>query len=214
MQDLIGRNFGLLIAYVIPGFIVLWGVGFVDGRVADWLSGSATQAGPTVGGFLYVTIASVGLGMTASAVRWLVVDTIHHATGLVRPRWSDRPLHERIDGYTWIIENHYRYYQFYGNSAVALLFTALVWRVSSPEIGSGLGWIDASVIAVTAVLFAGSRSALELYYRRAESLLGPDMECADMTNGGSPKKPIQTKPKTETKQVGDKAGTTQPKPKE
>ncbi len=213
MQDLAGRNFGLLIAYVIPGFIVLWGVGLVDDRVAEWLSGPAIEAGPTIGGFLYVTIASIGLGMTASAVRWLVVDTIHHLTGLTRPRWSDQPLHERIAGYTWIIENHYRYYQFYGNSAVALFFTALVWRATTPEVGNDLGWIDASLIALEAVLLAGSRSALELYYRRAASLLGPDTESADMTNGGSPKKPHETKPKSDARKAGEAAGTTQPKPK-
>jgi len=120
--DLSGRNFGLVIAYVIPGFIVLWGLSHVSEPVRAWMVGAGT-AGPSVGGALYVALASLGCGMTASLFRWLLVDTLHHRTGVTRPVLDETKLPERLAAFDYLVENHYRYYQFYGNSAVALSAT-------------------------------------------------------------------------------------------
>ena len=177
------RNFGLIVAYLIPGFVLLWGVGFLDPRVASWLSGS-TELGPTVAGVLYVTIASLGLGMTVSAARWATVDQLHHTTGLVRPRWTDRDLHNRIEAYTWLIENYYRYYQFYSNTLVSLLIAYALWRSSLPDPSQGIGWIELALLLISVVLLAGSRSALSRYYSRAGDLLAEEHKECTMTNGG------------------------------
>ena len=45
MGELTARNFGLLIAYVLPGFVGLWGLGYLSEPVRTWLSG-AGPAGP------------------------------------------------------------------------------------------------------------------------------------------------------------------------
>jgi hypothetical protein len=119
VQGVSARNFGLLIAYVLPGFVTLWGVGLVSPAVHLWLVGS-TAGGPDVSGFLYTSIASIAVGMTVSAVRWATVDSLHAATGLVRPAWDDSRLSEQLRGFEALVENHYRYYQFYANMLVAL----------------------------------------------------------------------------------------------
>ena len=195
MGEVSQRNFGLLIAYLVPGYIALWGIGALVPGIEPWLLGSV-EAGPTIGGFLYLTVGCVAAGMFASAVRWAVLDTLHHATGIPSVQWSDRSLHERVRAYEWIVENHYRYYQFYGNSLIAILFTLACWRGSTP--GAVPGWVDIAVFVLSAVCFAGSRDALRKYYRRASSLL--DAETEDpMTNGGHPKppgKPANPGPKT------------------
>lgn len=66
MREVTGQNFGLLIAYILPGFIVLWGLSHFSTTIAGWLG--ATADGPTVGGFLYVTLASVGAGLAVGSV--------------------------------------------------------------------------------------------------------------------------------------------------
>lgn len=209
MQNLTNRNFGLVVAYLIPGFVCLWGIGFIDPRVAAWLAGSR-DVGPTIAGVLYVTIASLGLGMTASAVRWAIIDQLHHATGLTRPAWSDRDLHNRIEAYTWLIENYYRYYQFYGNTLVSLLIAYGLWRSSLPVPPPGPGWIELGLILISAVLLGGSRSALSRYYHRAGDLLVDEHKEQTMTNGGGQphKEGKQKKTDRPTKAVKDKAGTT------
>ena len=77
------NDFGLLIAYVLPGFVALWGGTYVSESLRTWIGSSATE-GPTLGGFLYMTVGSIAAGLTVSTVRWMVIDTLHHATG-VRP---------------------------------------------------------------------------------------------------------------------------------
>ncbi|MCB9839002.1 MAG: hypothetical protein H6813_06655 [Phycisphaeraceae bacterium] len=171
-----------MIAYLIPGFVLLWGFGLISEEVRSWLHGSSI-AGPTIGGFLYVTIASVGLGMTASALRWILVDSLHHATGVDRPSWSDHRLHERLPGYDWIVNNHYRYYQFYGNTLISILLVYLIWRVSSINAVDEQA-IGLAVAFVVSVFLASSRDALKRYYARTESLLGVEEGIRTMTNGG------------------------------
>lgn len=161
MLEVSQRNFGLLIAYVVPGVIMLWGMSFVVPDLRPWLLQLPSEP-PTFGGFLYLLLAGITLGMLTSVVRWAVIDSIHHATGLPRPEWSDEMLDERLEGYDWIVENHYRYYQFYANTLVALLASLVLWRASLPNHVAGIGWFDFSIVILAAMLFAGSRSALKL----------------------------------------------------
>src|SRR5665213_1122493 len=113
-------SFGLVIAYLLPGLIALWGLGYIEPTVRTWL-GTADQNAPTIGGFLYGTLASIGCGLLISTVRWLVVDTLHRSTGLRAPKWSFSQLQKNIEAFDRMVELHYRYYQFFGNSAIALL---------------------------------------------------------------------------------------------
>jgi hypothetical protein len=106
------ESFGLLIAYVLPGVIALLGVSYFSDPVRSWLGSSAADA-PTVGGFLYVTLASIAAGLTASTVRWLIVDTLHHWTGIRQPRWDFSRLQANVGAFDVLIEIHYKFYQFY-----------------------------------------------------------------------------------------------------
>ena len=164
------RNFGLIIAYVVPGFSVLVGLSFVFEPVATWLSG-AGQAGPSVGSFLYVVVASIAAGMTAGALRWVALDTFHEQTGLPRPRLDESRLHERLAAYDYLVECHYRYYQFYGGALVATLFTYGCWRASDAA-ASFPDWSELALIVLVPVFFAGSRDCLKKYYAGGEMLLG------------------------------------------
>ena len=183
MGDLSARNFGLLIAYWIPGFITLAGMATLSPTVAAWL---AADPGPSLGGFLYSTLASLAAGMTVSAFRWAAIDTLLHSTGLPRPEWDDSKLADRLPALEYLVETHYRYYQFYGNSLVAVLFTHAAWRISAYGSALPWGWPEAGVITLGLVFLAGSRDTLRKYYRRATLLLGQPKGRRIVTNGGHP----------------------------
>lgn len=119
MSELSEKNFGLLIAYVLPGFVTLWGISRFSPTVESWIVMDGAGA-PTVAGFMYVTLASIGAGLTISAIRWALIDSLHHATGIEPPRWDFAKLDERFEGFTGLVENHYRYYQFYSNMLIAV----------------------------------------------------------------------------------------------
>ena len=202
MSELSDKNFGLLIAYVLPGFVALWGVGHFVPTVESWIT-SSKQNAPTIGGFLYVTLASLALGLTISAVRWAVIDNLHHKTGIRPPGLEFSTLDDRLRGFYGLVENHYRYYQFYSNMFVS---TALVCAV---EVGSGANLCQIGLPAVgflflELVFFAGSRDALFKYYARAERLLGTSSSQdgdVTMTNGYDHEKHETSKKVAEKKPV-------------
>ena len=165
MRDVTTTNFGLLIAYVIPGFVTLLGVSAFSPTVGSWISGGEDV--PSIGGFLYGTIASVGAGLTVSTIRWLVIDWLLHRTGIDQPDWDFTLLPERVQAFDVLIEIHYRYYQWYGNMIVALLSLSLLRTIA-------LGWNWSgclAILAMVALFYAGARDTLEKYYRRVEGVL-------------------------------------------
>ncbi len=164
------QNFGLVIAYLLPGFVALWGVSYFSPTVAGWIVASQQDA-PTVAGFMYVTLASLAAGVTASAVRWAVIDNLHHATGVVPPAWKFANLEGKLQGYLALIENHYRYYQFYSNMAVAAAFSFSARCLGGGEAFRRLLWPAVGFLVLESVLLAGSRDTLRKYYTRTQQLL-------------------------------------------
>lgn len=168
VADTSARNFGLAIAYCIPGFVALVGIAQVCEPVRTWLLGGG-PAGPTLSGVIYVGAGSLTLGMTVSALRWAVIDQCHHRTGVRPPRLDFEKLPGRLEAFYALVENHYRYYQFYANMAVATAFAviAMYWG------GKALpAWAAFGLLVVELVFLAGSRDALRKYYERSSLLLG------------------------------------------
>lgn len=197
MRQVSDRNFGLLIAYLLPGFVTLWGASFFSEPVRSWLGASSVGA-PTVGGFLYVTVASVAVGLMVSVVRWMVVDSLHFMTGIRKPNWDFSRLHERLGAFEGLVENHYRYYQFYSNMLVAIVFTYVARQLSVGTWKGRPDWWDVGFLVAGVVLLVGSRDALAKYHNRAAELLGKK-GVAPMTNGYHKPKTKETKKKAEGK---------------
>jgi hypothetical protein len=163
-------NFGLLIAFLLPGFVALWGVSYVSEPVRSWFGASPDDA-PTVGGFLYVTLASIVAGLTVSTVRWMVIDTLHHATGLARPAWDFSLLQQHVAAFDVLVEFHYRYYLFYANMIVAITFTTLMRHAVASSGPFAIDFSDAAAVILSLLFLAGSRDTLSKYYRRGDALL-------------------------------------------
>jgi hypothetical protein len=165
VRDLTSDNFGILIAYLLPGFVALWAARPLVPAIDAWLAVTPDRA-PTVGGFLYVTLGSVAAGMLVSIIRWALLDTLHHRTGLSQPAWDFTRFPATMAAFDSLVQDHYRYYQHYGNMLVAI---ALVYASSGlggrpPSLRAG--WIDVGVLAIGLILFLGSRDALRKYYER------------------------------------------------
>jgi len=171
MKDLTDKNFGLIIAFLLPGFLFLWGLSYTSDEVASWLANAGLKDAPTIGGFLYSTLASLSLGLLISAVRWAVVDHIHYCTG-VRDHgmnFANLKDKDRFAAFQGAVENHYRYYQYYANTLIAIM-AAFAIHVFAAHRKPGLtAWVV--VILACIALFWGSRDALKKYYDRAGQIL-------------------------------------------
>lgn len=167
MRRIAADNFGLIIGFLIPGFVALWGFGALSDVVNAWLTTSG-GTGPTVGGFLYVTLGSLTAGVTASTIRWALIDTIHHSTGIERPVRDFSRLQANLSAFQGAVENHYRFYQFYGNMMVATAFAFFVHTISGDAVP---GWLPTAFGVFEAILWLGSRDALRKYYERTAAIL-------------------------------------------
>jgi hypothetical protein len=165
------KNFGILIAYLLPGFVAVWGVSFFSETVHNWLGASTINA-PTVGGFLYVTIGSIAAGIVISTVRWAIIDGIHHETGIPEPKWEFSRLEERLAAFEEFVEYHYRYYQCSANMFLAVAFTYTTWLLSHSGGFYRAGWLNLAFIFLEVVFWMGSRDSLRKYYRRTAEVLG------------------------------------------
>jgi hypothetical protein len=163
-QDASGTNFGLLIAYVLPGFTAVQGLPFLSSSSATWGT-TADVGGPTLAGFLSGTVEAIAVGLTVSTVRWFVIDRLHHRTGLRPPSWNFAQLEKNVAAFQLLLDSHYRYYKFYANMVVALA-CAYSTRAYS------LGWYGLVYLLLAVLFLLASRDALRKYYERAGHLLG------------------------------------------
>lgn len=170
MQSVSNANFGPLIAYLVPGATVLGGVSQFSPLLQSWFATGICPS-PTIGGFLYLTVASIAAGMTVSAVRWALLDTLHALTGLPSPRLDFSRLGRNVQAYSLLIEIHYKHYLFYSNMFVA---TAIAYGCYRTRLGTlwPLGWPDAVFAFLEVVFFATSRDTVRKYYARGQQLLG------------------------------------------
>lgn len=171
MNDVTTANFGPLVSYLAPGATILASISQFSPTLQRWFASSPNNT-PTIGGFLYVTVASIAVGMTVSAVRWAVVDQLHRFTGVPPPRLNFKALSRNVEAFSLLIEIHYKHYLFYANMQVA---TAVAYACYRVHVGGlwPLGWIDLGVLLLETVFFLTSRDTLAKYYARSEQLLSP-----------------------------------------
>ncbi|MBI5757306.1 MAG: hypothetical protein HZA46_02165 [Planctomycetales bacterium] len=169
MQPVSSDTFGPLVAYLAPGATVLLGVSQFSPLVRSWFL-TVPDGAPTIGGFLYLTVASMAVGMTVSAVRWIIVDTIHSITGLKLPPLDFSRLDKNVAAFGLLIDIHYRHFLFYSNSFVATAIAYGCYRVKHGWT-TGVDWLDLGFIVLEVVFFAASRNTLARYYSRSQALL-------------------------------------------
>jgi hypothetical protein len=164
-------NFGLLIAYVLPGFTALEGFPLITPRQTAW--GTTGDPNPTLTAFLSGTVMALAAGLTVSAVRWLVVDRVHRRTG------NFARLNENIAAFEFLVLAHYRYYKFYANMVVAL-----VWAYATRDYA--LGWRGLWDWPFVILFYIASRDSLRKFDERTASLLGPQSEPASHAAAAEP----------------------------
>lgn len=167
MKESPERIFGLLIAYLVPGFACLAGASRFSPTIATWMSVAPANA-PTVGGFLYVAVGSLAAGLVVNAVRWALVDTLLHITGLAPPNLDFSRLQANLDAFQLAVEHNYRYYQFYASMALAAAFYALADQWTQ---GRWPAWLLFGFMMLEIVLLVTSRDCLKRYYDRTRQML-------------------------------------------
>jgi hypothetical protein len=170
MKDVTDKNFGVIIAFLLPGFLFLWGLSFANDEVATWLTAMSAKDGPLIGSFLYATIASLAVGLLIDAVRSAVVDEIfYRVLGLELPTIKSSKLKDKdiLAAFNAIIENHYRYYQYYANSFIAVAAASAAYAILK---GSPSNLIMLAIAAMLGILLYVAYDQLRSFNDRARDI--------------------------------------------
>jgi hypothetical protein len=166
------RQFGLIIAYLLPGFVALAGLAPLFPAVGRWLapvSAGAVDLG--LGPPLYAILGAMTLGMVISCFRFLLIDQLHGWMGVRRPTWDDSRLDEVLHAFEHLVDAHYRHYQ-----STANLLLAVLWAYGLNRVSGALPFLgpvtDFGAAVLVVALFVASRSALSNYYDRSRRLIG------------------------------------------
>lgn len=167
MPPSLDRTFGILIAFILPGFVALAGASQFSPTIAGWLL-VKPSLDSSMSGFLFVTLSSLTAGMIASAFRWLIIDGIHHHYSLPTPKLDFSRLQANLDAFQLAVEHNYRHYQFYANMIPATLFYSVVDQV---EHGLWPLFPSTLLLILELVFWATSRDCLRRYYERIAQFL-------------------------------------------
>lgn len=169
MSTVTRDSFGPLVAYLVTGATVLWGFSFFSTTLQLWFVLTRPDA-PSLGGFLYLTVAAVAAGMTVNAIRWAVIDTIHQMTGLQPAPIDFSRLGQNVEAFSLLIEIHYNHYQYHANMAVATAIAYACYRIQLNAVQTW-GWADLSVVVLEIIFIAMSRDTLCKYHSRGGQVL-------------------------------------------
>ena len=126
---------------------------------------------PTMPGFLFAVLGSIGLGVFVSGIRWVVFEKL----GFIKPknnldhskRTRDRDTEVVFQN---LVANHYQFYQFYSNVAVSLVLLFLAWVSTRPTESF---WVQlVGGLLTIAILCLCAKNASDLYDEKAAKILG------------------------------------------
>jgi hypothetical protein len=174
MKDVTSTSFGLLIAFVLPGFTGLLGLQFVLPSVKRVLETFLT-AQSNIGLFFLVVAGAISIGLQLALLRWLVFEKLLCKSERLEETdfqalGSDG---KKLDAFRTVAEEHYRYHQFWGGMSIAMPFLVVVWLIHAWPTLDCLHkciFISGPLIAEV-ITVCGAVAAFGNYVRRGKAIL-------------------------------------------
>jgi hypothetical protein len=187
VRDLVAENFGIVVAYVVPGGVALLAGMYASPGLKGWVSQAAGEA-TTFGGFLILVTVALGLGMIVQAARFFFFErflTWRRLPGSsrIKDRYPDlfreRASHstrrepEVRAAFRELSEAHYRFYQCHGGLFIAgpaAFVSWWYWRPSSAGVVK-LAVVGALLLLAEVALFEAALDALKRNRERERDIL-------------------------------------------
>ncbi len=162
-KDFTVTTFGLVIAFFLPGLLGLYGFSLWNHQAAETFRTFKTS-GSNIGLFLLLLMASLAVGLTLTPVRALVYEEIicknHKPQGNL---YKNLPRNNRHEGFRTLIDEQYRYHQFWGNASLAA--TPLIIRVTLNQFSASTLSGCLTILAFAAAEAVTVWAAIEGYLR-------------------------------------------------
>lgn len=165
MQKFITDKFGYTIAFLLPGFLVIWAVSYYSSTITSWLN-NTRDITSNIGNIVYIILASLSAGIIISAIRWIIYDRILFRKIDIKELDYSK-LQANLDAYRYIIEGHYQFYQFYANMSVSILVCSILRK----SFLQGHPWIIFWLVVIEVILFWNSKGCFNKCYEKLRQLL-------------------------------------------
>jgi len=175
MKELSSTSFGYLIGFLLPGLLGLYAMSYwlpQVGVLFQPIYASNAAVGPSV----ILLLIAVGMGLCLSAVRHFLIVLFLFKVVLGK-EVMNKEMYKGLDTdkLAWhktLAEEHYRYHQFYGGCAVAILIMFVGWVWNRPwSIDAHFVHIIIGFILVEALFVISATDAHDQYVGKCKALI-------------------------------------------
>ena len=127
MKDLTSTSFGYIIAFLLPGLLGLYALTYWFSPAGQIIS-PVLKADTTVGPSVILLLIALAVGLCVSALRFFLFEKLLCRNHKFPPdMFSKLAAEGRLASFKSVVDEHYRYHQFYGGCAVAILILYTGW---------------------------------------------------------------------------------------
>jgi hypothetical protein len=172
-MDITSTSFGLLIAYLLPGLVTLFGLSYWVPQLRG-LFNAFVSGGSNLGLFLLLALISIAASLQVTLVRWAVFEELICKRYKLGPQdFKDMRDEGRFNAFRGAVDEHYRYHQFWGCMAVAFPIVFIGWAREShifSNFWSGL-FVVLLFLVLEGLTVLGAAMAYINYVNRARSIM-------------------------------------------
>lgn len=127
VKDLTSTSFGYIIAFLLPGLLGLYALTYWFSPAGQIIS-PVLKADTTVGPSVILLLIALAVGLCVSALRFFLFEKLLCRNHKFPPdMFSKLAAEGRLSSFKSVVDEHYRYHQFYGGCAVAILILYTGW---------------------------------------------------------------------------------------
>ena len=173
VKDLSSTSFGYIIAFLLHGLLGLYGLSLWSKSI-EALIKPATSIDATVGPSFLVLLAALTTGLIIGAIRFYLYEKWicknHH---FPPDLFTKLGIGEKLIVFRAVVDEHYRYHQFFGGCSVSLLivFPRWLWNAWPALTCASAILVIVAFIFLEIVLGAAARDALIFYVRRGNDIV-------------------------------------------
>ncbi len=175
MKELSSTSFGYLIGFLLPGLLGLYAASFWLPQL-DVLFQPISSSNAALGPSVILLLIAIGMGLCVSAVRhFLLVQFLYK--WVFKKEVLTKEMYQGLDSekLAWhktLAEEHYRYHQFYGGCAVAVLTMFAGWAWNHWKIDAQFGRMLVGFIVVEVLLERSASDTHDQYVGKCNALVG------------------------------------------
>jgi hypothetical protein len=173
MKDLTSTSFGYVIAFLLPGLLGLYALSYWSGGIRQLLQ-PALKAEATVGPSVILLLIALGVGLCISAIRFFAFEKLlcrQHS--FPADMFAKLTAENKLGSFKAVVDEHYRYHQFYGGCAVALAILYGGWirgQTYADRCGS-LILVTVGFLVFEALLISTAADSFKRYVARGTTIV-------------------------------------------